>query len=216
MRTDGLSIRTIEKQLGIPRSTLSVWFSDVKLSTNLQTKLKSDQMHALARAQVKAAEWHRAQKQLSYLSAKQEASSIVNRLPVNADILDFALSMIFFTKGISIKTGSLSSSDPKILRLYTTVLKNNYHLPPSDFTCTISIRDDQKTDEIVQYWSTVLSLPNDCFKNTRVSKHSKSIPVDDSYKGVCTVRCRNIAIQRKMIYLYNLFCDKVENSGMGV
>jgi hypothetical protein len=39
LRKRGLSIRCIENKLGIPRSTLSGWLKDIKLSGNQRKKL---------------------------------------------------------------------------------------------------------------------------------------------------------------------------------
>jgi transposase len=40
VRRQGISIRSIEKKLGIPRSTLSGWFRDINLSKKQQDNLR--------------------------------------------------------------------------------------------------------------------------------------------------------------------------------
>jgi hypothetical protein len=215
LRADGLSIRTIEKQLKIPRSTLSRWFSDVQVSEEQLSKLKNRQMAGLVYAQMKAAEWHHAQKQLRFLSARQEALRVLDKIPIETEILDLALSMIYFARGVGGESGAFSSSNPRILKLYLSVLRNNYNISSSELSCGLYLRSDQSPEEIIKYWSEVLDIPRQQFKQISIDKRNSDKPTNNLYKGVCMVRCGNIAIQRKMIYLYNLFCEKVENSDVG-
>jgi hypothetical protein len=70
---------------------------------------------------------------------------------------------------------------------------------------------DQDEDEIKQYWREQLGIPIEQFKYAVFDKRSVGRVTYDHYKGVCLLQCGNIAIQRKLISLYNLFCEKVSS-----
>jgi predicted transcriptional regulator len=62
LRKRGRSIRDIEKILGIPRSTLSGWLRDVKLSKKQKERLHKKWLAALVKARLKANEVNKAKR----------------------------------------------------------------------------------------------------------------------------------------------------------
>lgn len=54
MRTDGLSVRNIELKLGIPRSTLSGWFKNIRLNKNKEDILHKNWLQGLVSARKKS------------------------------------------------------------------------------------------------------------------------------------------------------------------
>ena len=95
------------------------------------------------------------------------------------------------------------------------VLRRNYGIAPSMVRCDLHLRMDQDANELKEYWSNELEVPIDRFKYVAFDKRSEGKPTHDHYKGVCVIACGNIAIQRKLIYLYNLFCEKVAAMDVG-
>ena len=87
LRRSGRSIRKIEKQLGIPRSTLSGWFKQVELSESQKEKLRQDWMNSLAAGRKKAVIWHNAQKEKRIARAGREALAP----PAKIDSADLAV-----------------------------------------------------------------------------------------------------------------------------
>jgi hypothetical protein len=74
---------------------------------------------------------------------------------------------------------------------------------------------DQDGDALKAYWSKELNVPLERFKYIAYDRRTEGRKTYDHYKGACLISCGNIAIQRKLIYLYNLFCDKVAELNMG-
>ena len=216
LRKSGLSITLIERRLGIPRSTLSGWFRSVELSEEQRLKLVKNSQDGWQKAREKAVEWHRAQKNLRLLLAKQEAQEVLDKIEINDGILDLAFAMLYFGEGSKSGGTSLASSDPKILRFVLAVLKHNYKVGSEMVRCDLHLRMDQNAGELKQYWAKELNLPLNRFKYVAFDKRSNGKPTYDHYKGVCVISCGQIAIQRKLMYLYNLFCEKVSTLEMGV
>lgn len=100
LRKTGLSIKKIENELGIPRSTLSGWFRYVELSESQKEKLRRDWRNGLITARQKAAIWHKNRKEERIACAKKEALETLSRID-NKDhaLLELALSILYLGEG---------------------------------------------------------------------------------------------------------------------
>ncbi len=214
LRKQGKSIRDVEKKLAIPRSTLSGWFRSVELSESKKEKLFQNWKNALRHARVKAAKWHNNQKKIRLIEAKRQAEVVLEKIDHNnKDVLDIALSFLYLGEGFK-KTADtgMGNSDPLILKFFLKSLIKNYSLPISKIKCELHLRADQNIKEIKNYWSRQLRIPLRNFTTTSIDKRTIGKPTYPSYKGVCVLRCSNVAIQRKLVCLSNLFCNKIIQS----
>lgn len=216
LRKKGLSIKDINKRLGIPLSTLSGWLRKVELTKEQKVILDGKWRQALVNARTKAVMWHNEQKRLRLEQAEKQAVDVLSKIDINnVNILDLTLSLLYLGEG-SKKSGatSMGNSDPQILKFFITILKNNYGIREENIKCELHLRVDQNPDEMREYWSRELNLPIMNFSKASLDKRTKGRPTYPYYKGVCIVRCGNVAIQRKLVYLSRVFCEKViENVG---
>lgn len=216
LRKNGASIKTVEKQLGIPRSTLSGWFKTIKLSSQQQIALAKSSEEGLKKARLKANQWHRDQKALRLSQAKEEAEETIRAIdPADHAVLDLAFAMLYLGEGAKGAVTSIANSDPKILRFVLAVLRHNYDIRPSQVKCDLHLRADQDPEELKAYWSSELGIPLENFRGCYIDQRSAGKATYDHYKGVCLLYCGSIAIQRKLIYMYNLFCEKVAKLNEG-
>ena len=209
LRKSGVSMTVIERDLGIARSTLSGWFKKVPLSEEQRTKLMKNSQDGWLKARQKSVEWHNAQKALRLLNAKQEAIKTLNQIELSDATLDLAFAMLYLGEGAKTGGTSLASSDPLILKFVLAVLRHNYGINSDMIRCDLHLRMDQDADALKGYWSRELTIPIERFRYVAFDKRSIGKPTYPQYKGVCVLSCGNIAIQRKLMYLYNLFCEKV-------
>ncbi len=214
LRRQGYSMTHIERTYGIPRSTLSGWFRDIPLSEVQRTKLMKNSQDGWKKARVNAVKWHNQQKKNRLVQADHEANETMKNLELTPEVLDIALAMLYFGEGAKSGTTSIANSNPVVLRFVLTVLYNNYGIMPDDIRCDLHLRADQDEESIKQYWAQQLSLRIENFKYTSFDQRTKGKPTYEHYKGVCVITCHKIAIQRKLIALYNQFCRTVsENMG---
>ena len=96
LRKKGLSLKQVESRLAIPRSTLSGWFKNIKLTEDKKKILHNNWKNALVEARKRAVVWHNEQKKKRLLDAQQKATEILNRIDIkNKDIIDLALSLLY-------------------------------------------------------------------------------------------------------------------------
>jgi hypothetical protein len=215
-RRKGLSIVVIEDRLGIPRSTLSGWFKNIKLSKLQQRQLLNKKLSALKKARESAVIAHNNKKQLNVDLATNKAKTVIKKLDFEDDnLIKIALAMLYLGEGFkkSKETG-LGNSDPLIVRFFLFVLLNYYSVPISQVRCELYIRHDQDVDRIKEFWSKQLKLPKQSFSYVHKDKRTMNNPSHDEYFGVCAVRCGHIAIQRELLYLSREFCKRITSESL--
>ena len=217
LRRSGRSIRKIEKQLGIPRSTLSGWFKQVELSESQKEKLRQDWMNSLAAGRKKAVIWHNAQKEKRIARAEREALATLAKIDSSdLAILELALAILYLGEGSKKTVGTaLGSSDPMILRFFISVLQKVYRVDKSAMRVNLHLRADQNITTLKRYWSRQLDLPLDNFRHVSIDIRTRGSKTYPTYKGVCNVYCGNVAIQRRLIFLSRRYCSKVAEGNMG-
>jgi len=211
LRKKGLSIGAIEKRLKIPRSTLSGWFKSVKLTQKQKDHLNKNWKMGLIKARRKAVLWHNAQKEKRLIEAKNSAKEVLKNINTeDVNILELALAFLYLGEGTkrNVET-AIGSSDPKILKFFLTILARVYKIDVSKIRCELGLRADQNIKKIKIFWARELNLPISCFKGVNIDKRTKGIKTYKNYKGVCHLRCGNSAIQRKLIFLSQLFCEEI-------
>lgn len=213
LRKLGWSIRDVEKELKIPRSTLSEWFRNVHLTSKQKKALLKEWKNGLVRARKNAVKWHNAQKQGRLLEAREESEKVLNRLDLNnKDILDLALAMLYLGEGYkkSEETG-MGNSDPALLKTFLYILKKNYNVDTGKIRCELYLRADQDPEELKRFWAKELELPAKNFRYVSIDKRTQGTKTYFHYKGVCGLRCSNVAIQRKLLNLSREFCARLIN-----
>jgi hypothetical protein len=210
MRQKGESLRAIEKTLRIPKSTLSVWFRGIKLDEKKKGRLHQKWRDSLIIAREKAAIWHNQQKELRMKEAEQSAEVTVSELDIdNFPLQELAVAMLYLGEGVKANTTCIANSNPLILRFFLKSLWRLYSIDPSKVKCELHLRADQDAEVMKLYWSNELQIPVVNFTSVSFDKRTLNRPTYDSYKGVCVLRCGNIAIQRKLVYLSRRFCEKI-------
>lgn len=211
LRRTGASLRDVEKKLNIPRSTLSYWFKDVILTAPQKTKLFKNWQQALGKARVEAVKWHNKQKEIRLETAKKSALETLGRLNLqNKDILEIALAMLYLGEGSkSTPELSLGNSNPLILKFFIKSLSLAFNFDCSKIHCELHLRADQDAMNIKKYWSRELDIPTENFTTVAFDPRTKGSKTYSYYKGVCVLRCGSAAIQRKLMFLAEEFCNKV-------
>lgn len=218
LRRDGNSIRDIESKLGIPRSTLSGWLSNVSIAKRHKAKLHRRWLQALIHARKKAVVWHHAQKGNRLEKAKGEASDFLTGInEADPRIAELSLALLYLGEGMKKSpVTALGNSDPLILNFFCATVRKIYNVPVTDLKCELHIRADQSPAKEKLYWADALGIPLTNFGHVSIDERTRGRPTYEGYHGVCIVRCGRIAIQRKLVYIAKTFCERfVEKNARG-
>ncbi|MDO8618985.1 MAG: hypothetical protein Q7R49_03535 [Candidatus Daviesbacteria bacterium] len=213
LRTNGTSLREVERLLKIPKSTLSGWFRDVKLSSQQELKLRNNWVIALSKARLKAVVWHNSQKRIRLNDAEKQADAVLSLInPKDKSILELTLALLYIGEGFKTSSGTgMGNSDPLILKFFIKALSECYDFDVSKISCELHLRADQNADIVRKYWSKELNLPLTSFRSISIDKRTVGSSTYPTYNGVCVIRCGNIAIQRRLIFLAKKYCEGIIN-----
>jgi hypothetical protein len=213
LRKKGKSIREIESSLGIPRSTLSYWFKNVKLTTSQYILLQDRHKKSLISARIKAIVWHNQQKTKRLQLAEKEAGRILQKIKDSPENIELGLALLYLGEGFkkSPRTG-IGNSDPLILKFFLQILLKLYKIKLEKIRFELHLRADQDPQKIKKYWAKELKISYHNFKSVSIDKRTIGKSTYKDYKGVCVIDCGNIAIQRKLVYIGRKFCEKTLNT----
>lgn len=216
-RRKGFSIGKIERNLGIPRSTLSGWFKNIKLSQKQEKKILSNWKNALVKARKKAILWHNAQKEKRLEEAKNQALKTMGFIDItDKKILELAAAILYMGEGTKKKVGTeMGSSNPLILKFFLAMLKALYNFDLKKVKCQLNLRADQSPEKMKRFWSKELGVPINNFGYVNLDKRTAGSKTYPHYKGVCHIICGNVAIQRKLVCFSEIFCKKTIEKYLG-
>jgi hypothetical protein len=133
---------------------------------------------------------------------------VLKRIPKDLSVLELALAFLYLGEGA--KTGTqtaLGSSDPRIAKFFVRCLRKIYNVPLESIRCYLHLRADQNPEELVRFWAHELDLSPMNFGKASIDKRTVGRPTYPHYKGVCSIGCGKVEIQRRLLYIANGFCD---------
>ncbi len=209
LRKLGKSIRSIESALSIPRSTLSGWFKNITLSTSQKKILKQQWLDGLKIGRNKAVLWHNKQKANRIGAAKNQALTILKQVNDDDATLELSLAMLYLGEGSKKNRFSIGNSDPRILKFFVKSIVRLYDAELNKIRCDLNLRADQNIKELKAYWSQKLEIPLSCFRTASLDQRTMGSKTYPHYMGVCQVSYPGLALQRRLLFIAELYCDRV-------
>lgn len=206
-----MSIREIQKILGIPKSTLSGWVKKIVLTGEQQKVLNDKAKLALIKARQNALKWHHQQKLLRIKKAEHEAETVLNNIDIdNTHILELALSLLYLGEGAKNESTSMGNTNPMILKFFIKSIK---HIFPNAKLgkLELHLRSDQDADKEIKYWAKELNININNFSYVKDKRTVKSRTYPH-YHGVCVVRFTEVSIQRRLLFLSHKYCNIIANT----
>lgn len=210
LRKSGLSFKDINRELGVPLPTLSGWLRGVQLTAAQKEQLNRRWRQGLVTARKAAVKWHNEQKAMRHEHAKQQANDVYEKIDKDDPIfLEVALAFLYLGEGFK-RDGNfgLGNSDPKVLRFYVRALRKLYDIRPEAFRAELHLRADQDEEALKIFWSKELGLPLSCFRYAIKDKRTIGRPTYKGYNGVCALSGGGVEIQRRLMYLAEVFCSR--------
>lgn len=199
LRSKGISVKQIAKDIGVSKSTVSLWVRDIILSV--------EQLERLKQVAIKGAELGRLR---SALLQKERRLKIVNDLKKFGQkaLLDIS-DREFLIAGIALYWGegsrksnefSFCNSDPKMVKFLIRWLQKNFNIGIKDLKCSVGINEIHvEREQIVRgYWSDVLGVPLTQFTKTSFKKVKNKKIYQNFNEHYGTIRVR--VVRSKYLY----------------
>lgn len=210
LRKKGVSMTVIEREFGIPRSTLSGWFKHIQLTEAQRTQLMKNSYDGWKKAREQAVVSKNIAKAKRIRLAKDQAKSVYKSLPKDSPaVLELALAMLYYGEGTKHNATSMGNSNAGLLSFFLTAVEQLYGLSRFDFRYDLHLRYDHDEEEMKQFWASSLGIKLQNIRYTIKDARTDGKPTKNDYKGVCLVNIRDISIQRRLIALYNVYCSEI-------
>jgi hypothetical protein len=168
LRAAGWSIKEIEQELSVSRSSVSLWVRDVELGPEQRRRLiEKARMGPLVAAERKAATARKIR--LGY----QEAGRTLAR---ERDATYAAGCMLYWAEGSkSRNTVQLTNSDPELLAYFLQFLREHFKIENSRvrLACNLFADHVERQQEIEDFWLERLGLGRESLRASTVNRFSK-------------------------------------------
>ena len=202
LRTQGISIKKIAKQLSVSVSSVSVWCRDIIFSEEEKERIFRDGYTMGSRARFEAIERRK--------EAKKNEIAIIHKISQNE--VGILTQRELFLVGIALYWGEgfkkdslvgLANTSPHIIKLYIRWLQTCFHIKKEDLIVRVTINHERvgETERIMQYWSQQLNISREQFSKCYYQKTTLTKKYEDisGYKGVIRIKVRrSIGLLRKI------------------
>jgi hypothetical protein len=168
MRFEGSSIREIEQQLGVARSSVSRWVSDIALTAQQRTELeRRSGAGRLAGAAVNA---ERARQR------RREWQEEGRRRARDGDASYVTGCMLYWGEGSKSRSSvELTNSDVPLVRVFADFLRNHFDVADETMRLRCNLFPDHAAHRraIERHWLDALQLPEASLCESRINVYSK-------------------------------------------
>lgn len=211
LRLNGKSYNEISIQLGIPKSTLSGWFTGLVLSTKAQERIKKRVAEATLKGLV------RRNKNQTHLAinrmreCREDGCKEIGR--ISAEQLRLIGATLYWAEGYKrlkevggkMRTHhpiALSNSDPALAKVFMRFLRETCQVPDRAIRIDVRLYTHMNKEAVIQFWMQTLRLTKDNFKNVYfgISKSSQGKrPFNRLPYGTIQIRVNNTALFHKIM-----------------
>ncbi|MEK9173595.1 MAG: helix-turn-helix domain-containing protein [Patescibacteria group bacterium] len=202
LRKLGKSYYEISRALGIPKSTLSVWFKDDPMSQEVKLKLSSKSNIRVAERIKKFSENNKRKWELWRAEARYEAKKDFESLAKNP--LFIAGNMLYWAEGDSkVKNPlRLTNTDPRMIRLYVKFLIRILKIDKNKIRATLILYPDLNKNSCINFWSKEIDLPRSQFYKTQFIEGRH--PTSRLSRGICMIGNNSRQLKEKVLIWIDL------------
>lgn len=204
LRKKGFSYAEILKRVPVTKSSLSLWFKDVKLAKEQSQRLTNKKLAGMQRG------WEACHKKRVLLTEKIKKSAedeINNLTKRELWLIGTALYWGEGHKEKETRPGSgakFSNSDPRMIKFFLKWLSESVHEKKEKIYFEIYIHKNYryKLNQVINYWSDCTGFPKDnfsriYFKKNKVNTKRKNI--GENYYGLLRIGVKSSSILQRKI-----------------
>lgn len=174
LRKQGWSMNDIKKELGISKSSVSLWVRNVELTKDQKQELshRGIRKEVIEKRRETRLNRENARRQIIIDNARKDINSIsINELKLIG-------ASLYWAEGSKTKRGlvQLSNGDPKIIELMMRFFKEICEVPDAKFRGYIHIHPHLNIEKAEKYWSSASKISLNQFYPTynKINKSSKN------------------------------------------
>lgn len=208
LRTKGWSYSMICERFGVAKSTLHYWIGDMPIPRKISDKRRRH----LRRIQPLGAEANRQKRIERVANIKEEVKVYLNKVDFSGFSKKAMLSFLYWAEGT--KSGEsgmvmFSNTDPKLMLVFITLLRECYSVDEENFRARIYVHYYHNVREVKKYWSELLGIPLNRFYKTHRKARSKNKRFRRNMGGICHLYYNRVALRDKIMFFYQELADRL-------
>lgn len=204
LRKQNKSYDKISRELGVPKSTLSEWFSKTEWSQNIKNELTRKANYVAKKRlrlinKARREMWERWREE-----ARQQAEKEFPSLKKNPLLL--AGLMLYWAEGDGKMENSLvrlSNITPEIIKIFSLFLQNICQVPQEKIKITLILYPDLKENQCKNFWSKASGISKNQFYKTQFIKGRH--PTRRISHGICNVYVASRELKEKIFTWIKLY-----------
>ena len=209
LRHEGMTLNEIAAQVGVAKSSVSLWVRDLPLSSKARARIVS-----LQTAGQKAAQKINIERtQVKLLAARDEAKRIIQTLAITPDLALLSCSLLYWCEGEKDKndtTFTFSNSDSRLIRAFMKLMRRAFVLDERKFRVRMHLHEYHNEASQRKFWSEVTSIPEQQFSKTYWKPHTAKT-IKNGYPGCIHIEYYDVAVARKIYAVARAFLENVVN-----
>ncbi len=210
MRKKGGSVREISKELGVSKSSVSLWVRNVALSDKAKNVIENKYTNGQLKAQLA----RRAQTSEKLKSARQFAKNVVEKFSQNTSTNHVICAMLYWcegTKSVSDREFTFTNSDPDLVITFLRLLRSSFQINEQKFRVCAHLHDYHNSKKQLQFWSKTTNIPLSQFIKPYRKPHT-GIQQKIGYQGCVQIRYHDVVVARALLAIAKAYLEK--NKGL--
>lgn len=205
LRKSGYSLAEISRKLGIPKNTLSGWFSGLVLSDGAKRKIAKKARQALL-AQAERRKKKTQEVLYKYLSL---GSQLVNNIRPSRDLNKIFCSLIYWCEGTKDTRAPVYfiNSDPDLIKTFVNLFRSSFDVDEKKFRICLHLHAYHNIEKQIDFWSKITNIPKNQFSKPFLKLNSGKIK-RSGYPGCASVRYYDTNIARQLLMTARAFLTK--------
>ena len=199
LRKKGLSMRGIQRRLGVSRSSVSLWVRDIELDQKQLEKLHLSRKTGAFRGSIIAAANKAREGRKLTLELFREGKKEVGRL-LRRDRFVIGIAMYFAEGDKADRHVGFSNSDARSIKFMMGWLREFCKVPETKFRGNLYIHDNLDQKKARQFWSRLTGIPLSQFTKTYIVRNNPHRLRKSKHPyGIFRVRVSDVNLHRKIM-----------------
>lgn len=196
LRKKGLSYNEIRNQIGVAKSSLSLWLKDIELEEKHKARLYTKQVEVLTRGP--SSQKERRAKEIEVILAAAKSEIVT---PFKTETLRMMGTMLYWAEGRKLKGGmELTNSDPLLISFFVKWLKDIFDINPWELRMRLNIYSQQNEDNLKKFWSDLTGIPLHNFRKSFVKPRNKFFKKNTLYYGTARIEVPKSTDKKHRLY----------------
>lgn len=209
LRKKGLSVKEIQRKLGVSRSSVSLWVRDIKLNKKQLEKLYLNKRTGALKGSIIAATNKIKKREELTQRLMREGMKEVGILS-KRDRFVVGIAMYFAEGDKTDRHVAFSNSNPQSIKFMIDWLREFCKVPEARFRGSLYLHDNLDEKKAKRFWSELTKIPLSQFTKTYIVKNNpRRLRKTKNPYGVFRVRVSDVNLHRKIMgWISGIFRDQ--------